>query len=205
MEYFTSNPTRLDRCLLGISLPMRKMDFIGDLHPDNPKDYAKSRKRLFSGYNDDFLWENDHEGIVRLIEKVCDNVQKLGVDVVYDFSLKDVHRIEGYEVATIVGHWVESVNGVELYDGVYSPDEFINEIPRDGNYILNLSICHSTVLQDKIKRTLNNIIVHGNKETISLEISLLIFQYVMRTLYSNKKQNYLDAYSQVIKELFYKL
>jgi hypothetical protein len=198
----TIRPTLLKKCLLGITIPLTKDAFYQSLHSDNQKKFAKLFAKKLSGCNENFIWEKYETEIVNLIRKVQTEVQKLGVTVITEFSLNHLKQIENYDVVTIVGHWVNHYNKIELADGLYSTNEFINVIPKNTECMLDLTVCSSVFLQDEIKKYFHSIIVFGFSTPISIQISLLIYKFIIQEMNNDKTLNYLKAYSSVKLKIF---
>ena len=193
----TFRPTPLKKCLLGITIPQTQEAFYRDLRPDSPKDFAKSFSKKLSGCNENFIWNKYESDIVKLVKKVQSEVQKLGVTVILDFSLNHLKHLENYDVVTIIGHWISHCEKIELADGIYSTNEFIDVIPTNAGCMLDLTVCNSTILADEIKKHFRKIIVFGFEAPISIETNLLIYKYIIQVMYNDEKLNYLDAFSLV--------
>ena len=197
----TFRPTPLEKCLLGITLPLTKEKFFRELHEDSPKDFAKTYPRTAPGLNKQIYWEK-HETLVNLIDEVSCEVEKLGVHVITDFSIGHMKSIKDYDVVTILGHWVNHSNRIELPDDIYSPNDFMNAIPNGTHCMLDLTVCESVILLKEIKkRFLGDIIVFGFTVPITARYWLFVYQSVIREMKRCSSLNYLDATALVRKRI----
>jgi hypothetical protein len=195
----TLRPTPLEKCLLCMTLPLTQEKFFDELHESNPKDFAKTYKREVPVLSDQFCWER-HEKLINYFDRVQHEVKDSGINVITDFSLSHMKCINNYDVVTIIGHWLEESQKIELADGVYSIDDFINAIPMGTECMLDLTVCHSSILLKKIKnRFRKKIIVFGFSKRIITQYWLLIYLTVIREMNRNKSLNYLGASASVRK------
>jgi hypothetical protein len=177
--------------LLAIALPLTKEDFLKDLHAESPKDYAKTRQRKYN-WEEEALWEIDHLPMVNLMLQICDEVKKMGCKVILNFTIEDLASINDYDVVTIVSHWNNKVDAVEFYDGMFTTIDIVEKIPKDFMGIFDLTICHSTALQDAIKKYRPSSLVIANKNPAQLDFRLLFYKTIIKMIY-HKDINYIDA------------
>jgi hypothetical protein len=177
-------PTPLNKCLLGIGLPIDKESFLMDLQDDN-KDFAK-RIHTWKEYEQQGLW---------IINEVLSYAKEVGVNVIDKFTINDLRLIEVFDVITIVGHGVNKGEKIELADKIHSIDGFISAIPFDRECFLELVICNSYKLQKQIKKKFKNINVLGYNVSVALEL-LLYYKEIIRRV-KDYNMNYLDAYLEV--------
>jgi hypothetical protein len=181
-------------CLLAISLPLKKEDFIRDLYSDS-KDYAKSRKMRYK-FNDDALWETDHAPFVESYKKYRREMTDYGLTVKEDFRISDLRDIGKYDVTTFITHSIVASRQIEFYDGLYTDADFVENLPVAHNKILDLTICNSIFLQDAIKQKYKECIVFANKHPANLDFRLIFYRSLMKLLFS-RDLNYLDAFTEL--------
>jgi hypothetical protein len=197
MSDLLSRPTPLDKCLLGIALPLDRDRFFYELEAENPKDFAKifEKRHPTKGYRswETTLWNMYETNIVKPVKKVITSVEKFGVSVIPDFSLAHLNRMSDFEVVTIVGHWLNSQEKIEMADGVYSTREFIDAIPQNSECMLDLIVCESVILLDEIKRRFQNITVFGYRTRIEFHAALYAYNCIIYEMNKNQSLNYLSA------------
>jgi hypothetical protein len=71
---------------------------------------------------------------------------------------------------------------VELTDGFASIPELINAIPPDYDGVIDLSVCHSTLIAEPIKRARPRCLVISNRRPAALAARLIRYRYVLRQL-----------------------
>lgn len=125
-------------CTLAIALPLTRDEFIADLRPEAPKDYAKFYRSYIGGrLSQEELWVKYRDSVSYLIEGVATEVERLGVKVVRGVRLMDMPSLlSDREVLTLVSHWRPAE--VEPHDFLNfprfleklmnSPDEVIGNI-----------------------------------------------------------------------------
>jgi hypothetical protein len=197
MQDLVFRPTQFNKCLLGITLPLDKDRFFRELEPNNPKDYVKcfEKKESIRGLRswETVLWNKYEKNIVTTIRRIQSEVENSGVTVITDFALSHLRLIENFDVVTIIGHWLDSREKIELADNLYSSMEFIDAIPQNTECMLDLTVCNSILLLDEIKKYRKDIIVFGYTTHISVYIALLTYRCIIHEMNNNKSLNYLDA------------
>jgi hypothetical protein len=197
MKDLVFRPTPLNKCLLGITIPLDRDRFLQELDENSPKDYIKryEKKEFIRKLRSwkTVLWNGYEKNIVNPIRKIQSDVEKSGVSVVSDFSFSHLDLIKDFDVVTIIGHWSGSLEKIELADNLYSIAEFISGIPIDAECMLDLTVCRSVLLLDEIKRYCKNMIVFGYTEEVSLYLALSTYRCIIYEMEKNKSLNYLDA------------
>ena len=191
---FRATPPK--KCLFCFGLPLEKDVFFNDLQTDSPKDFAKwfRKSHCLENFNNNFVWNEYENNISKTVKQAMANVEKLGVTVIPNFALADLKLAKDFDVVTIFGHWLSNGKKVEFADGIYSVDEIISAIPHNTEFMLDLNVCYSVILLDEIKKHFGrNIIVFGNKEPISIQIFLRIYEHTIKALSEDNTLNYLDA------------
>ena len=142
-------------CLLLIALPVTEGDFYKDLEEASLKDYAKLRARLMK-FRPEFLWKIDHLPLVNLLKNTGRIVEQEGVTIKWNVTLKDLNDISSFDIVTLIAHYTNETGQVELYDKLHTVNEVVLSIDEHFRGILDLSVCNSTILQDKIKERFEN-------------------------------------------------
>jgi len=197
----TTKPTSLNKCLLGIGIPLTKEAFIESLQTENQKDFIKSKIQK-QNVSNSTLWDLYKQTIVNTSLEILKKIEKIGVTVICDFSLKHLQLIENYETTTIIGHWVENQEKIELADGTHSILEFTNAIPQDIECMLDLTVCQSEKLLSQIKKRNENIYVRCFSSKVDFRHNLLYYQLIINILKNDKKLNFLEARNIAIKQIF---
>ena len=193
MKDLAFRTTPLHKCLLGMTLPITKDRFFQEIGTDSPKDFAKFTIKDISCYNNNSKWEHYENNVVKPFKEIKTFAEKAGVYVVEDFSLSHLQQMSNFDIVTIVGHWVSSCEKVEMADGLYSTTGFFNAIPPNTECMLDLIICNSAILLEKIKQKFHDIIVFGNKEPINFNIAISVYRCIIYEMQRDKSLNYLDA------------
>lgn len=100
-------PVSPSECALAIGVPITREDFLHDLISPDLKDYASHLKRVnyISGVSDEYFG-NLFEASARVAQRVCDEVEVLGVHVVRSADLqKTSELLARFKVVTLVTHW----------------------------------------------------------------------------------------------------
>lgn len=161
-----------------------------DLHAAN-KDYVKARRKINSSLSIESLWKYDHLPLVTLLNDVIEEVSSKGVKVIKNFGLQDFLNLGPYSVFTLVAHWDNVQQKVELGDGLTSIPDILEHIPDTFKGIYDLTICQSTQLQDALKGKYKNVVI-ANKKTTDAMFRLILYKHIIRLLeHSNK--NYIEA------------
>ena len=203
MNDLTLLPTPLNKCLFGFGLPLEKDVFLKESQSESHKDFAKKFKR---GLNDNFRWEEYNKNVAKQAKAVMTYAEKMGVHVISNFTIEDMKYAQDYDVVTIVGHWLNKEEKVELADATHSVNEFVSAIPQNTKCMLDLTICQSVILLDEIKKRFgSNVIVFGNSISISIQICLFIYEQTIREMIKNENLNFLDAVHTVKKGMINKL
>src|SRR5258705_8785984 len=94
-------------CLLAITLPLTKEEFLADLTLGAAKDYARFYSSLHWDRPDqDTLWSRYRDNFCNLVESVALEVERLGVKVVRKVKLADLSPLlSEREVITLLSHW----------------------------------------------------------------------------------------------------
>ena len=201
MEELCFRPTPPNKCLFGFGLPLRKDIFLKELRADSEKDFAKSFRKKRSDFSENFVWDEYENNICKITQEVMNNVKKLGVQVISNFTLDDFKNISGFDVVTIFGHWLDDKQKVELSDGIYSAQEISSVIPSDTECMLDSMICNSINVMTEIKKRFGGkIICFANMGTISFQVFLRIYEQTIIKLVENENLNYSDAIVSIKKE-----
>lgn len=194
-EMIADDPTSPDQCLFGIALPLAKEEFFRRLDPSYPDNYVQLRKKQLS-VNDETLWENDYAPTVHLFDAELNRLKEMGVHCQEQFSLKDLQRISGFRVTTLLAHHEEKDDLIELYDGRYTVDEFLTAMPAGFDGIIDLTLCRSISLQTAITRKFPNCLVVANKLDTGPEFRLICYRKTIGFLREGS-MNYVDAITKV--------
>ena len=201
VEELCFRPTPPNKCLFGFGLPLEKDVFFKELQTDSEKDFAKSYRKHRSGFNENFVWNEYENNICKITYEVMNRVKRLGVHVVSSFTLNDLKNISGFDVVTIVGHWLDDKQKAEFSDGIYSAKEITSVIPSNTECMFDSMICNSINVMNEIKKRFGNkIICFANMNTITLQVFLRIYEQTIEKLAKNKNLNYLDSMVLTKKE-----
>jgi hypothetical protein len=129
--------------LFGFGLPLEKDVFLKELQTDSEKDFAKSYRENRSGFSENFVWNEYENNICKITREVMNRVEKFGVQIISNFKLNDLKNIGGFDVVTIVGHWLDDKQKAEFSDGIYSATEITSVIPSDIECMFDSMICNS--------------------------------------------------------------
>jgi hypothetical protein len=100
-------PVRPSDCALAIGVPITREAFLRDLKSPDMKDYAFHFKRMnfIPGVSDEYFG-NLFEPTAKVVRRVCDEVEALGVHVVRAAELCHlVDLLSRFKVVTLVTHW----------------------------------------------------------------------------------------------------
>lgn len=89
---------------------------------------------------------------------------------------------------------------VELYDGLFSIKDIISVIPAYFTGIIDLSICHSIIVQDEVKRVEPRRYAFATEEPLRLDFKIIFYKGLMQQL-SSVPNDYVSAYFEMIREL----
>lgn len=199
MEPLNSN-TKPANCLLLIAFSLTETEFIKDLSPESIKEYARltaSNYKLLPH----FLWLHHHLPLVNAIKNTAAAVERLGVTVQLNTTLKNLQPLAGFDIVTIVAHFNNEKCQIELSDRLHSIDEFVAHTDNNFRGIFDLSVCNSTLLQDRLKEKFGDTcFVKANRDLAEIKIHLVLYKNVIEML--NKfDTNYLTAMMKLKGEL----
>jgi hypothetical protein len=93
-------------CALALAIPLTEGDFLADLRPDSPHDFAKSVWRATPRVRAEALFELSYGHLAGLARSVKDDVSARGVTVAPAATLDDLRGLLArFPVVTIVAHW----------------------------------------------------------------------------------------------------
>lgn len=188
---------------MAIALPLTESEFFTSLSPESLKDYAKSRARHFGhGFSPRGLWEHDHKNLLHLIDDIVRRVRELGVNVKLGFGLADFddpNFLEA-EVFTLVAHWVDEKQAVELSDGLHPVSKLVEHVPKNFRGAFDLTVCRSLALQDALKVCFPENIVVGNAEPAMLEIRLPLYLAVIEWI-TLRPMHFVSARVEITRKL----
>ena len=190
---------------LAISIPITREEFEEHLARADHYDYIASVARRYPGLSRDGIW-NLLGPTVRVSNYVAREARALGALVITGFRSSQLQEVlVGKRVVTIVAHWRgmsfntpdllekrKTSRDIELADGLRSVDEFISEIPQDFIGVLDLTVCHSVVLGNAIKRERPEITIAMNRHAASARTRLVLYLAILREL-KRKPQLFGDA------------
>jgi hypothetical protein len=90
---------------------------------------------------------------------------------------------------------------LEFYDGLYSINEIIEQIPFAYSGLLDLTVCNSILLGEAIKRQRPRCLMLVNQKPATLDFRLIFYKYVMKEL-DRQNNAYLDVVMRLRKHIF---
>lgn len=187
-------------CLLLVAFPLTEEEFLNDLRPESPKDYAKMTASKFK-FLPHFLWMHNHLPLVKTIKDCAGTVSPLGVTVKLQATPSDLNDISGYSVVTLVAHFNNKQQEVEFSDKLYSIDEVAGMADENFRGVFDLSVCNSKFLQDKLKDKYGDrCFVKANIDLAEIKIHLILYKNVIEML-SKFETNYLTAMLNLKRQL----
>lgn len=170
-------------CFLGVALPLSKEDL--EVHWDNTEaDFIQHMKSSRSYTSPKDLWEVYQKPANSLI-KMMEEVSRLGVNVIKRLQSDDLAQVSSRAI-TIFAHYSTGHNKAELSDGLISPDQLANCLPKDYTGVVDLTLCNSINLAEPIKRRFkSNALVISNKHPATLSIRIILYKYLIQYLHSH--------------------
>src|SRR5206468_3240283 len=93
-------------------------------------DFLKSQFPQYGSHNRGYLWDDIYKTFAFRIEKELIKLEKIGVKIKRSFRLTDLALVKDYKVFTLFGHHSEKLGVIELFDGLYSTEKFIQALPN---------------------------------------------------------------------------
>lgn len=96
----------------------------------------------------------------------------------------DVRRdINGTFLRRHLGYLFRGTIGVELRDGIYSAADIAARLPARWRGTLDLTVCHSVLLGEVVKRAFPTSTIVANRQRASPELRLAIYRELIRILH----------------------
>jgi hypothetical protein len=95
-------------------------------------------------------------------------------------------------------------NMVELYDGLYSVEEIVARIPFVPKQVIDLSFCHSMIVQDALKRAGSDRHAFGVEMPLSLNFKVIFLKGLMELL-SKQPGPYVSSFFKLSADIKKKL
>lgn len=93
-------------CALALAVPLTRAEFLGDLDPRSPHDFAKRIALRRPKIRPDVLWEDHYGPVAALLGRVEEDVKAHGVAVHRGVTLGGLRDLLArYPVVTVVAHW----------------------------------------------------------------------------------------------------
>ncbi|AXY73201.1 hypothetical protein D3H65_04080 [Paraflavitalea soli] len=89
---------------------------------------------------------------------------------------------------------------VELYDGLYTVQEIVGMIPSTFIGPIDISICHSIIVQDEVQRVQPRRHAFGVEHPLSLDFKIIFYKGLMQKLALEPK-DYITAYFELLTSL----
>jgi hypothetical protein len=187
-------------CLLLLALPLTKDIFLKDLERDSRKDYAKSTAKRYK-LLPWALYQYHHLPLINILTSVAKAVSGNGVTVRLSTTLEDLQDLSGFKVVTLVAHYDDEKSLVEFSDSLYTADEVGLHFDQRFSGILDLSVCNSTILQDKLKDIFGDrFFIKANREKAEIKAHLIFYKKVIELL-GKSETNYLTETFELRKKL----
>jgi hypothetical protein len=162
-----------------------KRDFIREMFKerDNPED----------------VWNGQYQYFSKPLQHACETLANYGVHCITDFSLADLKKIEKYNVFTLFAHYNEKRSLLELADGLYTVDEYVDGLPIGFKGIFDITACDSDHLRDGIKKKFDNqVIAYCNP--IGIHGFMALYKQIIFNL-TQVEINYIDCFKKTIEDL----
>jgi hypothetical protein len=89
---------------------------------------------------------------------------------------------------------------VELYDGLYAVQDIVSMIPVTFTGPIDLSICHSIIVQDEVQRVKPRRHAFGTEDPLSLDFKIIFYKGLMQKLVKEPK-DYITAHLELLTAL----
>lgn len=180
------------KCALAITIPTECGNFLADFDRKN-KDFVHSYKkeREEEGASNQYYW-NLYESTAKLVEKICKDLDRMGVEVKINATLSDFRDLlEKYRVVSLVTH--SSFRSLDLRE-VICPKRLLKRLlsPKD-----RLEEIISSIFREKSKQLLNSSFLDSQFTDVELSEKLL---YVVNSiideahsLYNKNSKNKIES------------
>ena len=193
------NITKPQNCLLGCCLPLEKQQFLDHFNGRQERDFIRSQFAAYSDYSGESMWTTVYGLFASTIKGLLEDVRKTGVTVLERFSLHDLPKLSGFDVFTILAHYNDKDEMIELFDGLCSKSNFVIALPDAFTGIYDLTACNGSLIRDEIRKRLTNQII-SYKDTLPIIQMLIIYKHVILNL-EKRPINYIDCFDKTITDL----
>lgn len=187
------------KVLLLSGIPDNKEQFMRYAETGN-SDFLNSLVMLYGVSDCNSLW-NDYSPSAKALQSTYKAVESRGGTVIRNFSLRDVNRLNEYDIVIIIAHHSDNSDEIELSGEMVRTVDFVNAIPKDSKVIIDLTSCYSAYLIPKIKAHVPLSKIIGIEVKTKLSFRLFLIEKVLAHLSNNNGESYIDALRDVLASL----
>ncbi|MGZ3790660.1 MAG: hypothetical protein ACXVCQ_19205 [Bacteriovorax sp.] len=180
----TEKPIAVNRCVMAIAVPLTENGYRTDR--SEPRE-----KKDFSHFIEPFpLYQ---EKIISPVTRTIKILETAGVSIFTEVSLSDFSQLFDGRFDVIILFTHSCKQRIEFRDGLSLAENVVDQIPKEFEGIIDLSICHPTELVKTIDRILPNVVCHYINELVTPIIWMQYFIFIFKHLLDNPNINYLRA------------
>nr|VFK32297.1 MAG: hypothetical protein BECKMB1821G_GA0114241_11075 [Candidatus Kentron sp. MB]VFK35281.1 MAG: hypothetical protein BECKMB1821I_GA0114274_11095 [Candidatus Kentron sp. MB]VFK77180.1 MAG: hypothetical protein BECKMB1821H_GA0114242_11075 [Candidatus Kentron sp. MB] len=190
----------LNKCILAYGIPTTEDAF--------HRNHEHENKRYAQGFCKTGGWNRYRATVINPIQKIEPYLLKWGVRVIHDLTLDQfggMFEDKDLSALVLVSHWLDhddKESQIEFSDRFASVSWIIDRVPNEFEGVLDLCACHPDKLAKRLNQDRPKTIVVSTKNS---ELTLSFWIYFYLTLFKqmhNEKISYLQAWEDVMKELF---
>ncbi len=184
LEQAESTIIKPNDCVMGFGIPTSKHTFFSSRH-EGDKGFASG------------VWLKYRHDFVNPLQNILPALIALKVTIVFDLTLERFGKIflnERYKVIILFSHWAN--DSVEFFDGFAKTSYIVENIPKETDKIIDLCVCQSGPLKDKLKQNRPNCLVRSVQKK---EATPYLWLKFYSTLFRHLNQENI-SYTQALKD-----
>lgn len=135
---------------------------------------------------------------------VGDNLQKLkkiGVTIKEECDLNDIAAVTDYDVIIVIAHKQEQPEAIELWNGIVTPNEFADAIPKDFKGTIDLTCCNSRDVLNLLRiRCLEHKHFIARETKTAVDVHICLLPIIVKRYINTTDSDYMDFLSDVYLE-----
>jgi hypothetical protein len=187
-------------CVFGCCFPLSREDFFERYNLREEDDFLSSQLKNYLHMDTEHLWSDIYSDFATKISKAVNDIEKMGVRVIRNFSSQDIASVNKYRVFTLFAHFSKKRQQIEFADGLHDKTIFAERVDKGFSGMFDLTACNSVEIRNHFKKIFPDVQVISFNIEIPIITLMLIYKQVILNL-SRNEINYIDCYLQTIKDL----
>jgi hypothetical protein len=96
---------------------------------------------------------------------------------------------------------IEKKCRIEMFDGLYSIEDFAREVPAHFDGVIDLTVCNSELAGKDVKQYCSDCLVLTNRYVTDLKLRLILYKGAIKLLFDGICETYVDAVFALRKQL----